>query len=83
MLANNSIVHEDVRYCNGAGDETYLRSDGGQENVDAPADNVVTPSLVISAIRPLAECIDTFVEAAPLGVGACATLLGRRAKLLD
>ena len=51
--------------------------------MDGPADDVVSPCLVVIAVWFLREDRYTFLGAVPLGIWACAPLLGATAELFD
>ena len=60
-----------------------LRPRKSQEDVDAAADNVVAPRLVVVAVPPSRLRGHALIERRPLLVRARAALLRRRAELLD
>ena len=62
---------------------THIRSYRRQEDVDAPADDIVTPRGVVVAVVALGQGVDTLFGRVPLLVDARAALLRRRAELLD
>jgi hypothetical protein len=51
--------------------------------MDGPADDVVSPCLVVVAVWFLREDSNAFLGAVPLGIWACAPLLGATAELFD
>jgi hypothetical protein len=62
---------------------TYIWPYLGKHEMNRPADDIVSPSLVIVAVRFLSEGSYAFPGAVPLSIWSCAPLLGAAAQLFD